>query len=219
MSLILEALKKLEREKQAGERGLVVLSHLPWVGAQTGRGGLVAASVAVLALILLVLGAAGIWQWRGAGARPTANAPLSGNTSTAVPAARSAPPVGPAAGASVLTPGSPIAPPAARTDTRTVAARPELPATRLPLPVAAPTPLPDAPVVPAGPTDPGHGPTPSKPGEIHLNAISVRDGHPVAILNDRLVREGDSFDGIRVLRIGEAEVEVEVGGVRRILTF
>ena len=198
MSLILEALKKLEREKQVGERGLVVLSHLPWVGAQTGRGGLVAASVAVLALILLVLGAAGIWQWRGA---------------------RSAAPVGPPTGASILAPGSPIALPPASTDTGSVAARPELPATRLPVPVAAPTPLPDAPAVPAGPADPGHGPTPDKAGEIRLNAISVREGHPVAILNDRLVREGDSFDGIHVLRIGEAEVEVEVGGVRRILTF
>jgi hypothetical protein len=41
----------------------------------------------------------------------------------------------------------------------------------------------------------------------------------VAILNDRLVREGDAFDGIRVLRIGEAEVEVEVGGVRRVIRF
>jgi hypothetical protein len=198
MSLILEALKKLEREKQVGERGLVVLSHLPWVGARTGRGGLVAASVAVLALILLVLGAAGIWQWR---------------------AARSAPAVGPPTGTSVLTPGSPIALPPASTDTRSVAARPELRATRLPVPVAAPTPIQDTPAVPAGPADLGHGPTPYKAGEIHLNAISIRDGHPVAILNDRLVREGDSFDGIHVLRIGEAEVEVEVGGVRRTLKF
>jgi len=33
------------------------------------------------------------------------------------------------------------------------------------------------------------------------------------------VREGDSFDGIHVLRIGEAEVEVEVNGVRRTLKF
>ena len=88
----------------------------------------------------------------------------------------------------------------------------------LPFPVAAATPPPDAPVARPEPTDPGR-PTPATPGEIHLNAISVRDGHPVAILNDRLVREGDSFDGIHVLRIGEAEVEVEVNGVRRMLKF
>ena len=216
MSLILEALKKLEREKQAGERGLVVLSHLPWVGAQTGRGGLVAASVAALALILLVLGAVGIRQWRGA--TPTAQAPLPGTTSTAGPAGRSAPPAGPPTDASALTAGSPIAAPPSQTDARAAAAPPELPATRLPFPAAAPTPLPDAPVAPAEPADPGR-PTPATPGEIRLNAISVRDGHPVAILNDRLVREGDSFDGILVLRIGEAEVDVEVGGVRRTLRF
>ncbi len=38
-------------------------------------------------------------------------------------------------------------------------------------------------------------------------------------MNDRLVREGDSFDGIRILKIGDAEVEVEVAGQRRTLRF
>ena len=41
----------------------------------------------------------------------------------------------------------------------------------------------------------------------------------MAIVNDRLVREGDSFDGIRILRIGATEVEVEVHGQKRVLTF
>jgi hypothetical protein len=54
---------------------------------------------------------------------------------------------------------------------------------------------------------------------LRLNAISKQDDRPVAILNDRLVREGDVFDGIKVIRIGEMEVEVEVAGQRRILTF
>jgi len=65
----------------------------------------------------------------------------------------------------------------------------------------------------------GEGSAAGKPVELRLNAISVKDGHPVAILNDRLVREGDMFDGIRVLRIGDAEVEVEVAGERRTLRF
>jgi hypothetical protein len=52
-----------------------------------------------------------------------------------------------------------------------------------------------------------------------LQAISQRDGQPVALLSDRLVREGDSFDGIRVLRIGDEEVEVEVDGERRVIRF
>ena len=41
----------------------------------------------------------------------------------------------------------------------------------------------------------------------------------MALINERLVFEGDSFDGIRVIRIGEAEVEVEVKGERRVLRF
>jgi hypothetical protein len=41
----------------------------------------------------------------------------------------------------------------------------------------------------------------------------------VALINDRLVFEGDGFDGVRILRIGETEVEVEVRGERRVLRF
>jgi len=55
--------------------------------------------------------------------------------------------------------------------------------------------------------------------ELRLAAISERDGQPVALVNDRLVREGDSFDGVLIVRIGEAEVEVEFRGVRHVLRF
>jgi hypothetical protein len=61
--------------------------------------------------------------------------------------------------------------------------------------------------------------TRTAPDDLRLNAITRRDGRPVALVNDRLVFEGDSFDGVRILRIGEAEVEVEVRGQRRILRF
>ncbi len=54
---------------------------------------------------------------------------------------------------------------------------------------------------------------------MRLNAITQQDGQPVAVLNDRVVREGDVFDGIHVIRIGEAEVEVEVNGKRRVIRF
>jgi hypothetical protein len=57
------------------------------------------------------------------------------------------------------------------------------------------------------------------PGELRLNAISRRDGRPVALINDRLVFEGDSFDDVRVIRIDDTEVEVEVKGQRRVLRF
>jgi hypothetical protein len=61
----------------------------------------------------------------------------------------------------------------------------------------------------------------SPPGqdELRLTAISQRDGRPVALINDRLLFEGDGFDGVKVLRIGETEVEVEVRGVKRVLRF
>jgi hypothetical protein len=52
-----------------------------------------------------------------------------------------------------------------------------------------------------------------------LHAISEQNGAPVAVVNERVVREGDSFDGVRILRIGAAEVEVEVAGARRTLRF
>jgi hypothetical protein len=55
--------------------------------------------------------------------------------------------------------------------------------------------------------------------EFRLTAISTRDGEPIALLNDRLVREGDRFDGVRVIRIGVAEIEIEVDGERRTIGF
>jgi hypothetical protein len=64
-------------------------------------------------------------------------------------------------------------------------------------------------------TAPASAPVP----EFRLTAISTRDGEPIALLNDRLVREGDSFDGVSVIRIGATEVEIEVGGERRTIGF
>lgn len=41
-----------------------------------------------------------------------------------------------------------------------------------------------------------------------LQAISERDGRPIAIINDQLVKDGDRLGTIRVLRIGDDSVEV-----------
>jgi hypothetical protein len=71
---------------------------------------------------------------------------------------------------------------------------------------------------PAAPVRPAPSPAQAA-SEFRLNAITVQDGHPVAVLNDRIVREGDSFEGVRVLRIGETEVEIEVKGERRVIRF
>jgi hypothetical protein len=93
-----------------------------------------------------------------------------------------------------------------------------LPAPVAPLPAPEPRRLPVPAPERAAPATPPAAPAPAG-DDLRLNAISQRDGKPVALINDRLVFEGDGFDGVRVLRIGEAEVEVEVRGRRRVLRF
>ncbi|HEY6552951.1 MAG TPA: hypothetical protein VI669_06325 [Vicinamibacteria bacterium] len=193
MSLILEALRKLERDKDTPERGFVVMTHVPWA-----RGGPARSRLALLALLAVAVaaGALAMALWRGAGKSPS-NDPAARATQ---PPALASP-----AGAS---PGS--VPPRPAFEARALAiqsldrAAATRPAPSPPLASKAPLPT----------------PRPEPPSsELRLHAISRQDGTPVAILNDRLVREGDVFDGVRVIRIGETEVEVEVKGQRRVLTF
>ena len=201
MSLILEALRKLEREKAAGDRGFVVLSQVPWTRGRTGRGGF--AWLALLA-VLAGVGLTVAWlRWSTVPAKPL-------STAAGPPVAASAV----AAPATIPTPvaGAPAVP---LPRTGTVPAQPGTTSPRTG-PAAAPLAADSAAESPA--VDNAVA-APPKKGELRLNAISQRDGQPVAIVNDRLVREGDSFDGIKVLRIGEAEVEIEIGGERRTLKF
>ena len=177
MSLILEALKKLEREKQTPDRGFLVVAHVPWPAGAAGRSlwlG-VAGALAIAGLLAALL-------LRGREGRP--------------PAAASQP---------VATMPEASAAPAAA-----------LPAFPSPAPLA---PRPAAPLVAAAPLPRAPSPSPAGEIELRLNAISQQDGRPVAVLNDRVVREGDVFEGIHVIRIGEAEVEVEVNGKRRMVRF
>jgi hypothetical protein len=184
VSLILEALKKVERERATPEqRGFLVIGPAAWAPSRSNLGwvlGMVgAAAVAGGAVYLLT--------------RPDA-APV------------------------------PVAPP--RADER-VAAGPAAPIAQRP---AAPAPADWGP--PPDSTTPRHEPraaAPARPDAVAepapagpalvLNAISERDGVPVAVINDRVVREGDRFDDVRILRIGASEVEVEVAGARRTLRF
>jgi hypothetical protein len=176
VSLILEALKKLEREKGVPERGFLVLAHLPW--ARSGKAG---ARAAGLVALVLALAAAAFLLWRFRPAAPRAVGPTPTPTLAALP-----PRVG-------------------------VPALPS-PTVALSAPAAtAPTPSSVHALPPPRP--------PEAAAEFRLNAITVQDGHPVAVLNDRIVREGDSFEGVRVLRIGETEVEIEVKGERRVIRF
>lgn len=201
MSLILDALKKLEREKDAREPGVLVVGSVPW-GARARSRLPFAAAAAGTCLVALV--AFALWP-RDRPARPAA-VPSPVGSAPAPTATTSPAPPGPAA---VRAPAAP--PPEAR---------------RLSVPSAA--------VGPAEVPSPGSAPAEKKasttslspprteataPDDLHLNAISQRDGRPVALINDRLLFEGDSFDGVRILRIGESEVEVEVQGKRRVLRF
>ena len=180
MSLILEALRKLERDKDAPERGFVVMTHVPWA-----RGGSPSRLAGIGALALAVaVGALAVALW------PRHPKP-SGPETKAVTIDRPS-----------LSPS--VSPPPF--EARALA----IESVRR----SGPTVMPSSAVASATPK-----PTAASPAELKLNAISQQDGKPVAILNDRLVREGDVFDGVHVIRIGETDVEVEVKGQRRVLTF
>lgn len=178
MSLILEALKKVERERVTPEqRGFLVLGPTAWAPARS-HAGLIVGMVAAA----LVAGG-GVYLLTRPAASPLPSVPRTEDRAVApLP--------------------QPEAPPA------TTAWEPP-PRSSAPRPRSAATPAP----VNAG----ADAPAPRR--VLLLNAISEQDGVPIAVVNDRVVREGDRFDGIRVLRIGATEVEVEVDGARRILRF
>ena len=204
MSLILDALRKLDREKDAREPGVVVVGSVPWGRPQRPSFPIALAGAAAG---LVVLAAAGWWLLRPA--PPPKTAP-----GTAAPGAgpvESLPLPGP-----VPTPAAAeVAPPPRRAPLPEPRRAPEAPAAIAP---AANPPAPAEPLADAAAPEPPAA-APAAPDGLRLQAIAERDGHPVALINDRLVREGDSFDGVTVLRIGTAEVEVEVRGQRRVLRF
>lgn len=209
MSLILEALKKLEREKRSSEPGFLVLGATAWPGVASGR------RRAALALGgVAVLGAAAlIWAGREA-AKPAPSARQ----------ASQAPPAPPAPGAAGREPAAntradvPIVPRLDEPKPRVPDAPPASEPSRPVLPEdGTPAGPPPAVVAPASAASPG--PSLEVGRRFRLQAISRRDGRPVAVLNERLVYEGESFDGVTLVRIGEAEVELEVDGRRVVVGF
>jgi len=200
VSLILEALKKLEREKKSPERGFLVTTRAAWPSAGARP---VASMLAALAL--LGTGALGAWLvLDGSGRGPDASRrPVQ----------------------------APAAPPS--TTLRARLAEPAaLPSTLLPPPASRPA---TAPVVPPASTWPSAAPRPrvasrplatavaspepAGPPELRLEAVSQRDGQPIAVVSGHLVHEGDTFDNVHIVRIGAAEVEIEVDGQRLVLSF
>jgi len=192
VSLIFEALKKLEREKESPDRGLVVVGPGAWGEGERRSPGRTLAAVG-----LLVLGL-------GLGA-------FALRTGTRIPESLGPPGTASRAVGTVALP--PMESFASRVGVRDAVPPPV--SQRLVIPTVPPPRAARAP-------DPAAAEAPEEPAaepELRLNAISSRDGQPVALLNDRLVREGDVVDGIRILRIGEDHVEVEVKGERRTLRF
>lgn len=220
MSLILEALKKLEREKQASGDGLVVLGPTAWPAHQRrSRWGARLLGAGLLAALLL----AGFGWWRRPAA-PPGSAPRAAQVrETSTPAApttidAASEPLPARTARVVRTPARPA--PATRTDRPvpthhvapdTISERASSPAATTANQGSAP---PSRPATKTPPKAADQADTP-----LVLQAISERDGQPVAILNGRLVRAGDAFDGVHIIRIGPTEVEVEVDDQRRILSF
>jgi hypothetical protein len=172
LSLILEALRKLEREKGAPERGFLVVG----IGALPERSG---RSWSLLGLLALCAALAMVASWP----RRTGPSPPPAPPALAPAVAKATVPARPAPAKPVAVPTTRVSQATGSTSATPARARP--PAER----------------------------------RFALTAISQQDGHAVAMLNDRLVREGDAFDGIRVIRIGEAEVELEVDGRRLVIGF
>lgn len=234
MSLILEALKKLDREKQAPDRGMVIVGPSAWPSPRDGLFDLRGAGLVLAALVLG--GAAGaVWLLR---ARSSAEPPAQPAVAAApVQPAQAAPawdgrplsaPMPAKAGAyrpkarQEPKPGTDAAPAAGGTEP----VPPESAPPEATVDEAAATPAEATPAESTPPEPPTTEPPPSRSAsrrsgapDFQLQAISAQNGQPVAMLNDRLVREGDTFDNVRVVRIGADEVEIEVGGRRRIVKF
>jgi hypothetical protein len=188
MSLILEALRKLEKEKQVPERGFLVVAASAWPATRRYA---TPAAIAISILAVVAIGSA-VWLWPRGSRRHVANeaGDLASASRTDTPAVR------------------PSAPPALPSPTTLPPLAPRARAEAAP----RPSPLPRASLPPRDVAQ-------ASPPALVLEAISQHDGRPIALVNDHLVREGDAFDGVTIVRIGDAEVEVEWRGQRQILRF
>jgi hypothetical protein len=236
MSLILEALKKLERDKQVETRsGFLVMAARPWPSGNEGRAPIALAVLGGLAMMAVGAGLA-FWFWRG-GPKPeapmAAAAPAPARTmipstnylpplpSGTRPAIATAPPSTASADRQIsgmrppVDPAAPAAPASTAANARSTGAD------------LAPGRVPASAITSEGPhmtgpatteaAEPTSRPTALPP--FRLSAISERDGRRVAMLNERLVFEGDSFGDVVVVRIGDADIELKVDGKTLVVPF
>jgi hypothetical protein len=207
MSLILEALKKLEREKHVPQRGFHVVAATPWPSSARRS-----TPTVVFALIgaMAIGGGAMYWLLRPSSApaapstAPAVGSPALPEVITATTTPRQA-----AETLASLPAAAEVA--SAATSRPTPDPTPSAVATRMPTPPAI-----ARATTPAAATPPA---TPLFSAPFTLEAISSRDGAPIAIINGRLLREGDVTDGVTVVKIGTESVEIEVRGVRQVIRF
>lgn len=210
MSLILEALKKLERDRHANDRGFLVLAQ-PWAPAGERSWTRAAPLLAGAALAGAAVAAALLWPAR-AQEKPAAEA--------AVPVA---PPAALAAAPQALAPQRPAAP--ARVAWPVDAGRGPAARERVAPEPVAPRPAVHEPAEPAEPPaaedEPAAEPVEEQAaaGPLRLEAISQREGEPVAVVSGEMVRVGDRIGPSTVVRIGVTEVELETDGRRHVLRF
>ena len=181
MSLVLDALRRVEKSSaRPGSVGVAVTSYR---GSQRHRGTL-------LPLLLgLGTGALLVFLWRPQTETPSP--PQAGVRSEPGGARLPARPL-PSAPSVILPSSSVLSTVPTTTRVETVPPSRSRPGAASAAPART---LPDAP------------PAVVRPPLI-LQAISERDSRPVAVINDQLVREGDLFEGARILRIGSESVDV-----------
>jgi hypothetical protein len=215
VSLILEALRKLDREKAGGDKGLLVIGAQTWARPEPR----LRARALLLGGLAAALGLAAYLLLRP----PAAPAPDAAARPKPVPATASRVAARDAAvGTEVPLPGGPSASPAA---VGLASSSPSAQARVAPTPTHAPPSPARSPASTAPPRveapparEPPATPASAAP-QLVLQAISRKDGRAFAMINGRTLYEGESFDGFRVVRIGEAEVEVEAAGRRATLRF
>jgi hypothetical protein len=220
VSLILEALKKLERDKETPDRGFLVMAQMPWVGEGRGRKWLLAAGAVVVLLAAVLAG-----RWLGSSPVPPAELGPAALAARAGTPAASLPPGPPPSLVRQATPELPP-PAAAQAGPAPVLPRYLPPPQRPAFPVSpraerprAAGPAPAAAAPPALAPDASAAAAPSGAGALRLEAVSEQDGVAVAVVSGQLVREGDRIGEATVVRIGVQEVEIEVGGHRSLLRF
>lgn len=231
MSLILEALRKLERDRHTQERGFLVLAPPAWTPAGERAWPRAAAIAGMAALAGGAVAALVLWPGRTPPSSASAIGAPADSTATplqaADPSLRTPPPTADApfvpataAGPRVAWPkertpaARPVAAPSAR---ETVAAQAEdTSGTTAPAEAEEHAAAPDE--EPAA-AEPAPATAAGSPATLRLEAIAERDGQPVAVVNGRMVRVGDPIGTATVVRIGAGEIELETEGRRQILRF